>query len=147
MNYFIDTNTLEIPDKNNYTATEVVTLIPINNIELFVDFVNANKWVSDQFPNHKEERKSAYFDNKKPVFTKLFEKILSGKIGTKLDNFFLRLTIKTWKKRFPDFNEVDFELNMRSKKTVSKHHPQGFQLKILNEVDRRLKDLLSKLQL
>lgn len=147
VNYFIDENTLEIPDKNSYTATEVVTLIPVNNIKLFTDFVNANSWVSGQFPNHKEERKSAYFDNKKPGFTMLFEKILSGKMGTRLDNYFLKLTVKTWNKRFPDFNSVDFELNMRSKKTASKHHPQGFQLKILNEVDLRLKDLLSKQQL
>jgi hypothetical protein len=147
VNYFIDKNTLEIPDKNSYTATEVVTLIPVNNIKLFSDFLNANKWVFSQFPNLKEERKSAYFDNKKPGFTKFFEKILSRKIGTRLDNYFLNLTIKTWKKRFPNFNSVDFELNMRSKKTVSKHHPQGFQLKILNEVDLRLKVVLSKQQL
>lgn len=141
MNYFIDTNTLEIPDKNAYTATEVVTLIPINNIKLFADFINANRWISDQFPNHKEELKSAYFDNKKSGFTKLFEKILSGKIGTKLDNFFLKLTIKTWKKRFPDFNDVNFELNMRSKKSVSKHHPQGFQKKVLIELEKQFNQL------
>ncbi len=139
VNYFIDTNTLVTPDKNIYTATEVSTLIPVNNIKLFTDFVNANKWVYDQFPNLKEVRKSAYFDNKKRVFTQIFEKILSGKIGTKLDNYFFKITVKTWQKRFPDFNTIDFELNMRSKKSVSKHHPQGFQAKVLNEVESRFK--------
>ena len=57
VNYFIDTDTFVIPDKNIYTATEIATLIPINNISLFNRFVNENLWVYKQFPNINENIK------------------------------------------------------------------------------------------
>ena len=142
VNYFIDTDTLVIPDKNIYTATEIATLIPINNITLFNRFINENLWVYEQFPNIKENRTTSYFNNTKNKISQIIEKCLGGKLGNKLDDYFLKLTLKTWKKRFPHFNTLDFELNMRSKKSVSKHHPQGFQTKVLLEIDKKLQNYI-----
>ena len=142
VNYFIDTDTFVIPDKNIYTATEIATLIPINNISLFNRFVNENLWVYKQFPNINENRTTPYFNYTKNKISQIIEKCLGGKLGNKLDDYFLKLTLKTWKKRFPHLNTIDFELNMRSKKYASKHHPQGFQSKVLLEIDKKLQNYI-----
>jgi hypothetical protein len=141
VNYFIDTNTLTIPDKNNYTATEIATLIPVNNIELFTQFLKANEWIHEQFPNFIETRNTTLTTGRKNKLSLLIEKIGSSTLGDKLDAYFFKLTLKTWEKRFPDFDTTNFDLNMRSKKTVSKHHPQGFQTKVLTEIEARFSKL------
>ena len=61
-----------------------------------------------------------------------------------MDDVFLIFTIKKWKRKFPHLNNSEFELNMRSKKNVSKHHPQGFQTKVLEAVNERMKAIAYK---
>jgi Nucleotidyltransferase domain len=146
VNYFIDTDTLTIPDKNSYTATEVATLIPVNNIELFNQFLKANAWVYDEFPNFKETRNAALIKEKNSKLALLIEKLCNGKLGDKLDTYFFNLTIKTWKKRFPVFDDTHFDLNMRSRKNASKHHPRGFQTKVLTEIETRFNRVISSLE-
>jgi hypothetical protein len=51
VNYFIDTESLQIPDKNIFTATELVTLIPIYNYDLYRKFYKENDWVKSFFGN------------------------------------------------------------------------------------------------
>ncbi|RYE24323.1 MAG: hypothetical protein EOP51_07790, partial [Sphingobacteriales bacterium] len=51
MNYFIDTEKVELDDKNRYTAVELATLIPIHGTEQYFDLVNANRWTKDFLPN------------------------------------------------------------------------------------------------
>ena len=62
----------------------------------------------------------------------LFRSILRGGFGEKLDAWFFRITLKYWKKKFSHFDETTFDFRLRSKKNVSKHHPLGFQEKVLN---------------
>ncbi len=145
VNYFIDTTNLTIPDKNSYTATEIATLIPVNNIDVFKRFLNTNNWVYQQFPNFIETRTTALTTSKKNKLALMLEKMCDSNLGDKLDTYFFKLTLKIWKKRFPKFDDTNFDLNMRSKKTVSKHHPQGFQTKVLTEMEIRFNRLLSSL--
>jgi len=53
LNYFIDSNNLEIPDKNIFTATEVAFLIPMYNYTLYENFICMNNWFRREFPNFK----------------------------------------------------------------------------------------------
>ena len=48
-----------------------------------------------------------------------------------------------WKRKFPHFDESDFDLNMRTRKNVSKHHPQGFQQKVLDALEVKMKELVA----
>lgn len=146
VNYFIDSDTLTIPDKNSYTATEIATLIPVNNMELFTQFLKANEWIYEQFPNLRETRNAPLITKKNNSLALLIEKICSGKLGDKLDTYFFILTLKTWKKRFPGFDDTHFDLNMRSRKNASKHHPRGFQTKVLTEIEARFNQVISLLE-
>jgi hypothetical protein len=53
-------------------------------------------------------------------------------LGDFADKQLFKLTLSIWQKKFKHFNKTDFDLNMRSRKNVSKHHPSGFQQKVLN---------------
>lgn len=131
VNYFIDTNTLEIPDKNIFTATELTHLIPTYNYNLYLDFLNSNGWIKDYYPNFPLRSNKSVIMPKQTVVTSVSEAVLKGKIGEKLDVACFKLTLKYWKKKFSDFDESKFDLELRSRKNVSKHHPQGYQGKVL----------------
>ena len=48
------------------------------------------------------------------------------------------------KKKFKGMDEAAFELNMRSRKDVSKHHPQGFQFRVLKMYDENCRAFEAK---
>jgi hypothetical protein len=52
INYFVDTRHLTIPDQNLFTATELVSLIPVYNQNICNEFFKANQWVHNVLPNH-----------------------------------------------------------------------------------------------
>lgn len=136
VNYFIDSDHLLVPDKNIFVATEVKFLIPINNLELFQKFQKANNWTNDYLPN-KNHHTILWAEEKKiPKLKLVFEKIFNRKFGDTLDGFFLKMTLNKWKKKFPEMTIENFDLNMRTRKNVSKHHPQGFQNKVLQEMEK-----------
>ncbi len=145
VNYFIDTTNLEIEDKNIFTATELATLITTSNTSLYRKLMQANPWVKDFFPNTLMESVSGEINPaNNSIVKRSFEKLFPGKIGDTLDDFCFKITIKQWRKKFKNLSDSEFELNLRSKKDVSKHHPRGFQLKVLSALDEKVKDFEQK---
>jgi hypothetical protein len=131
INYFIDSSNLEINDKNLYTATELATLIPVYPDELFSKFIESNKWHTVYYPN-KKSFNSLFFSPRPDSFVKKFaERMFDGKLGTWLDEFCLGITVKYWKNKFKTTDEKTFEMNFRSGKNISKHHPNSFQVRVL----------------
>lgn len=131
VNYFIDDETLVIPDMNMFTATEVVTLLPMYNPELCENFFNENNWTRVFIPNGNVYPKAAIKNNNNYSFRKFIEKILGGSAGSIIDEWCLTGTMKFWNKKFSHFSEDDFKNALRSRKNVSKHHPNKFQEKVL----------------
>jgi hypothetical protein len=142
VNYLVDSNNLEIPDKNIFVATEVRTLVPITNKALFEKFLDTNKWTNDLLPN-KQAYNSTFLKEEKATkyFFKVVEVLFGGKLGDKLDKKCFDLTLSSWQKKFPNFSKEDFDLNLRSRKNVSKHHPRGYQKKVLSELSNRLEKI------
>lgn len=141
VNYFIDEENLRVPDNNLFVATEIKTLLPVTDNLVSQRFFSANEWAATMFPNADEQRNTLFTKDPVKTFGKLVERMCSGRIGEKLDNYFFRMTLNQWRKKFPHFNESQFDLNMRSYKNVSKHHPQGNQVRILNELALRMNRL------
>lgn len=144
VNYFISTDHLKIAERNRFTATEMVTLIPVYGEEIFRHFMNQNQWTTDFFPN-KDSINFAYVnDGRKSLFSKIFQSLLNTALGDFLDTFFRKVTLKRWNAKFSHFNTEDFNIAMKSTKNVSKHHPQNFQKKVitlLNEKYSKIKTL------
>lgn len=132
VNYFVGSDNLSIPDRNIFTATEITSLIPVNNYEGYFHFIKENNWVYKHLPNFDVEEKKLTKNSSGKLLKKSGEWLLGGIIGNFLDKQLFKLTLYVWQKKFKHFNKNDFDLNMRSRKNVSKHHPNGFQQKVLN---------------
>ncbi len=142
VNYFLSSDELEIPDRNVFVACEISTLLPVSNLSTFEKFLNFNNWVKDYLPNKKQHQQTFLKASQiiRPLFA-LLEWTLMGKLGESLDKICFKYTLATWQKKFTDFSKEDFDLNLRSKKNVSKHHPRGFQKKVLQEHQSRMSQL------
>ncbi|MBK9556291.1 MAG: hypothetical protein V9F05_17940 [Chitinophagaceae bacterium] len=134
INYYVDTDHLEIPDKNLFSATEIVTLRNMSGAAYYRQFITANTWVNNYFPNHVENFPSA-LAAKDGMVKKAVELFLGGNFGSFLDTRAQGLTRKFIRKKYNHISPEHAEVNLRTHKSVSKHHPQGFQFKVLNEFD------------
>ena len=145
VNYFVSENALEIEEKNLFTATELVTLIPKYGNGSFHKFYNNNNWAYTKFPN-KSYTKS--LDALKPInksrLSSFVERVLKGALGDRLDNFFLRITYKKWKVKFNALERDQFDIALKSTPDVSKHHPKNFQQKVINRLNQKYREYEKK---
>jgi hypothetical protein len=135
VNYFVDENNLSIPDKNIFTATELSFVIPVYNYPMYDKLIMQNSWCRNFYPNKKIMRDPENMPYRNGAVKRVTEWLLKGKVGEWLDKKFFAFTVKHWKKKFSAFDESAFDLNLRSRKNVSKHHPQGFQFKVLHDLE------------
>jgi hypothetical protein len=132
VNYFVGSDNLSIPDRNVFTATEIASLIPVNDLSGYAHFILKNEWIYSYLPNFNPSNKINYNTHNEKWPKKISEKLLGGALGNFADKQLFKLTLNIWQKKFKHFNKTDFDLNMRSRKNVSKHHPNGFQQKVLD---------------
>lgn len=143
LNYFITEDNLEIPFKNVFTATEVAYIKATFNTDLMYDFVMANKWIKDYFPNYKfldPYLHSAGFkvNNRRSILQRLTEIFFRGRWGDKLDNYLLQKTSYYWNKKYSSLEENDRKLLFRTERNVSTTHPGDMQRTILRKYNERL---------
>ena len=143
VNYFIDTKNLEIPDKNIFTATELLTLVPMYNGYIYKRLIDENKWANDFLPNHQPSGYDFAKEEKNNLFKRSIEFLLNGKLGGALYTFFMKVTLKRWRAKFGHFTPETFENSMRTRKYVSKHHPRNFQQRVINSLDEKIIDFES----
>lgn len=142
VNYFISENALEIDEKNRFTATELATLMPMFGNGNFHKFYEENTWVQTIFPNiEAQESLHRLLPLKKPWVTKISEKILNKKIGDTLDAYFMKITYRKWKAKFTDIDANRFNIALKTTQDVSKHHPQDFQTKVINRLNKKYLEL------
>lgn len=144
-NYMLSEDHLEIESKNIYTATELTTLIPISRNSTFSDFLNANTWVQQHFPNRSFPKEYSAektgLVNKKNGLALLIEKLLGGRLGESLDNRIMGQIQGAYAKTY---NKDLLKAGMKTTKNVSKTHPNDMQAKVLNRYDSLLESYLSK---
>lgn len=132
VNYFIDDESLIIHEQNRFTATEIVTLIPIAG-EVFHAFYNSNNWTKNYFDV--VPKSVAIRNQQKNWFSRFIMYLFKGNLGERMDLWCLQITLKRWRKKFNDFDEHKFDLTLKSRRYISKHHPNDFQTKVLDKYD------------
>ena len=140
VNYFISSDRLNIAEQNKFTATELLTLIPIYGKSVFNKFIAENKWAHDFYPNKVVNTKLLSESFKKPLWSGTIELLLNNKLGYSLNNSLKKITLKKWKSKFKHLEKKDFEIAMKSTNDVSKHHPQDFQTKVIVSLNERYND-------
>jgi hypothetical protein len=137
INYFIDSDSLEIPDKNIFTATEIAFLLPMYNYTLYKEFMTANQWYRSEYPNISEREENNKI--KSFYFRLLFEFLLNNPIGNWLDQKSYSVITGFWEKKFKNYTPESYLLNFRSGKNVSKHHPNAYQEVVINKYMEKIK--------
>jgi hypothetical protein len=139
MNYFLEEDHLEVPDKNIFVAHEVRSIVPATNLELYKRFQEANSWTNQFLPNKPLHDRVLVEKPSLRFLGRFFEVMLSGSIGNWLEKRFFSFMEKRRKRKFRHFSEEEFNLNMRTQKHAEKHHPAGTQFRVLNAYEQRMK--------
>ncbi len=137
VNYFISSDHLKISERNRFTATEMVTLIPVYGKESFTVLLKENQWTTGFFPNKRPTDYTFIKDFGKPFFSRAIQMVFNTSLGDYLDIFFRKITLKRWYSKFSHLEKDDFNIAMKSTKGVSKHHPQNFQKKVINLLNEK----------
>ncbi len=140
VNYFIDENHLTIEEQNIYTAKEVVTLVPMSNRDLVNRFFGANEWTKQYFPNAVLADTTTVKTYKRGVLQTVLETMFNHPLGDRLEQWCMNRTQKHWNKKFPDYDEQEFEVALKTREDVSKHHPNNFQKRVLDALEKGIKD-------
>lgn len=134
INYFVSTQSLEIEEKNRFTATEIATVIPVFGKTAFNQFYKSNMWVNDYFPNiNLFEPVEQIIETKKSNKTRSIEFLFDNFIGTFLNYISMRFITKKWKHRYKKHNNNPY----KSKKGISKHHPENYQDRVLRKINEQ----------
>src|SRR5690606_18337059 len=143
INYFMSSASLEVEEKNRFTATEIKTLIPFQGKEKLCEFYQKNQWVSGLFGPF-EPNMEAVPNIHKPLFSKAIETILSSRFGNFIDSLFKKITLRFWLVKFRKMNRDDFKIALKSTKNISKHHPMNFQKKVILSLNEKYEELHRK---
>jgi predicted nucleotidyltransferase len=145
MNYYIDEEMLQIREKNVYTATEVVTLLPLRGITAFESFYQNNSWSREYLPNH--SMKVSYVKEINRAFPKrAVELLFHHPLGDLLDKLLQKVTSRRWnhKTRNNRLNNRGILMGMDAGRHHSKPDPRNFQHKLLDLYDKKLQHVLGK---
>lgn len=143
MNYYVDEAALEIPEKNIFTAMEIVTLIPMHGRTGLQHFMNSNNWTKEYFPLH--QASAEHIPEIKPgLFRRLTEKLLSGRRGDAIDTWLMHLTGKRWQKKTLQqrVNSRGIVMGMALSRHFSKPDPKNFQDKVVDRYENKVQQLL-----
>jgi hypothetical protein len=141
MNYFIDEDALVIREKNIYTATEIVTLLPVSGYSAIKQFSEVNKWVQEWLPEYTSFHRAEMFESNS-LFKKLTEWFFDGRLGVWLDDILFRWTTRRWQKkeRRGQKNSKGRVMSLITDKHFSKSDPEAFQKKIITLYERKIKE-------
>jgi predicted nucleotidyltransferase len=141
INYFVDSETLEIEEQNIFTATELVTLIPTYNADLYNTMFDRNMWVNNYYPNFVKRATEKIYKNKRSLVKSVFEMTLNNILGDKLDDFAMKLFDKSNRVKYRNYDTADFKIAFKTSKRESKHHPKFFQKRVLEAFNQKLKNV------
>lgn len=140
INYFLDTDHLRVEDHNRFTATEIVTLLPLHGNGTRDAFFRANQWAFELLPAARVKQVPEVLagNEGRKAF---WERLLGGALGEALDSWSMAFTWRYWRWKFSDMDPRTFDLALRTRSYVSKHHPRNFQRRVLDAYHERLRDL------
>ncbi len=139
MNYFVDETALEIPDKNIYTAIEIVTLIPVFNSKIILNLKQQNPWLFQFLPNETLAQDERFLlSPNKGVFRRFFEFLIELFPADKLNVWLMQLTDRKWRAKWQrkSYPMENYNQAMFTSVHVSKNHPANYQDQVLSALEK-----------
>ena len=140
VNYFIDTQRNEIEEQNLFTATELVTLIPTVGKGTYQKLMDNNSWYTKYYPQINGNGVDHIKSEPRGMIKKVLEFVLDNLGGDRLDQGFMRMTLKFWQNIYRELHQgKDFEIAFKTRRYVSKNHPKHYQKKIIELHQERIR--------
>jgi hypothetical protein len=143
LNYYIDEQALEIEERNIFTATEAITLLPARGRRSFQHFSAANQWVHDFVPNAAFRKVPGKEISSWPL-KRCIEWMLNNRIGDRLDTVIMKYFSRRWTTLMSKkiVYHTGFVLgSMVVEKHLCKPMPQHFQQNILNRFEQKIAEM------
>lgn len=139
LNSFVACNALPLDERNIYTAMEIATLKPLYNLDMFFEYLRANDWIREYFPNFSPDRlplprcnnRSSYLQKVLEFPFRLFD-------ATRLDVALMRMMERVWERRYPRIDAHTRKNIFRCTRGESRAYPGNFQRIILSLYEQRL---------
>lgn len=146
MNYYVDEHALQIHEQNIFTATEVITLVPVHGNGVMTNFFKANHWVKNYFPNQPLKTGSPV-KPKEALIKRFIEFCLNNKIGERLDDYLLKITTRRWKQKEQRqaLNAHGGRMGLSTGKHFARPNPEFFQRKILQKYEGRVSEVMGQM--
>lgn len=132
MNYFIAEDALQLEEKNIYTATELMTLIPVCGDETYRELLKANAWIHHFLPNQKPVTETEV-DDRQGWIKKSWSGLINLLHPSGVNRLLMRLTDAKWRRKWAGkgYPAEDYNLAFRTTINISKNHPANYQKRIL----------------
>lgn len=139
MNYLVDEEGLEIEEKNIYTATETITVLPFRGQKAFEQFYAQNQWANKFLPNH-ILRVSHLNERKSYPFKKVIEWFFRNQIFKMMEKPLMKVTAKRWADKTikGEKNSKGIALSLKATMHCCKPDPAHLHDKILSLYDQKL---------
>lgn len=145
LNYFLDSDNLEIKDRDLYVAYEIASLKPTYGKDCCTTFFEKNKWIYSFLPNSIVASTSSVPIGKVRFSKYFFEFLLNGRTGNRIEKFCLKTSMKFWKKKFAKTSIRNIEEVSISKDYISTHHPDNFRKEILQKRENILQEYYAEI--
>ena len=143
MNYYVDEEALEIEEKNIFTATELITLLPACGNGSLTKFFDANDWVTNYLPHYRDRQRQAIANTRPGMIKRALEWLFDNKAGDRLDDYLRRLTTRRWQKKEEEGRLTDkgLRMSLKNSRHYSRPNPEMMQKKILTGFRKKLQDI------
>jgi hypothetical protein len=138
LNYYIDDVVMEIEEKNIFTATEIITLLPLEGQAAFKQFKEVNEWVNSYYPQHTIA--PVFINNRSNRLKRLLEAFFNNSFGNWLEQRLMQATNRRWQKKMlrNAVNEKGVKISMKSGVHYAKPDPENFQRKVISLYEERI---------
>ena len=143
MNYYIDEEALEIKEKNIFTATELLTLMPMCGNGALDQFFEANSWTSLYLPHYRDRHWVDKGYHRTSLLKRMLEALFNNRLGDRFEKKLQSITDRRWKKKTErgDLNMKGDCMALQCSSHYSRPDPENFQQKVLTRFYRRLKEV------
>jgi hypothetical protein len=142
MNYYIDEDALRIEEQNIFTATELMTLVPVCGNGTMEKLFGSNEWAAVYFPNHIIPQQAHQVRGHSWI-KKAAEWLLNNRFGNILDDYLMQVTTRRWlrKEQQHRLNAHGNRMGLRGSKHIAKPNPAFFHKSILARYQQKINEV------
>ena len=107
INYFVDTEHMEVTERNRFTATEIVFLLPVFGSQHYQNMLDINKWTKKYYPLFRQN--GDICRNSSPMLKRWLESLLNLCCANRLEKAALNRSVAYIRKKYNDLSPSMFD--------------------------------------